>query len=206
MAAKPKTPEPAQEIDLLELLLKGANDKDFQDVSIQSYRTHLLYGEIDEISAQETCEFLLKCYKMDPTKPVELIINSPGGSCADGFAIIDLMASLGLTVKTLALGQVCSMGFMIFVAGSPGERVISPNCSLMMHQFYAGNEGKMHELEAAYREFKNLDDRIVSHLAQYTNLTPKRVKSLLLPSHDVFLTATEAIKLGVGDRILTKGT
>ena len=201
MAGRQKHAEQeSQEINILDLLRGPA---DFQDVSLENYRVHYVCGEIDEFSAQEACEFLLKCYFMDKSKPVTLVINSPGGSCSEGFAIIDLMASLGLKVKTVALGQVCSMGFLLFVAGSPGERSVAPNCTFMSHQFYAGNEGKMHEIEAAKKKKKNLEERIVNHLIKHTGLTKKKVKDTLLPSHDVWLTAEEAIKLNIGDKILS---
>lgn len=208
-SAKPKiakdVPEEQVEIDLLDLLMRGPSmEKDFLDISLENYRTHYIIGDIDEISAKDACEFLLKSFFQDRTKPVTLVINSPGGVCTDGFAIIDLMASLGLVVRTLALGQVCSMGFMIFAAGTKGERVISPNCTLMSHQYSGGIEGKYHDLDAASKEVHYLHDRCVAHLVKYTGLPVKKVKEALLPKSDVFLTPEEAIKFGVGDRLLDK--
>lgn len=202
MVAKKEKPD----LELLEVLLNGPKvERDFADISLENYRTHYICGEIDEIVAQDACEFLMKSYKLNPKESVELIVNSPGGSCTEGFAIIDTIAflqAMGVPVRTVALGQVCSMGFMIFVAGTKGERVIAPNCTLMMHQFYADSVGKMHELEAAYKEFKNLDERIVHHLVRHVGLTAVKARKTFLPSHDVFMTADEALKLGIGDKLL----
>lgn len=201
-ADKPATEElPAIEMDLSSIFgLK----KDYSDISIENYRTHLIFDDIDEFSARDACEFLIKSYFDDPKAPVTLIINSPGGVCDDGFAIIDLMNTLPMKVRTIALGKIMSMGFLIFVAGTKGERYLSPNSTLMCHQFSGVIGGKQFEVEAAMKSHKITEEHITAHLQKHTGLPRKKVKEILLPQHDVFLNALECVEIGVGDRLLDK--
>lgn len=192
------------ELDLASLLGIGKEPKDFSDISLENYRTHMIVGEIDEFTSQEACEFLLKSYFEDPKTPVTLIINSPGGSCDHGFAIIDLMDTLPFTVRTIAMGQIMSMGFLIFTSGTKGERYMAPNGSFMSHQFSNFLMGKDFEVEATMKLQKMTRDAIVNHLIKCTGLTKKKVQDSLLPAHDVFLTAAECLELGVGDKFMDK--
>lgn len=191
-------------VDILTALLGLNQPVDYSEVSIENYRVHLIYDEIDEFSAKDACEFLLKSYLEDPDSPVTLIVNSIGGSCDDGFAIIDLMEALPMKVRTIAIGQIMSMGFLIFTAGTKGERYIAPNACFMSHQFSNTIGGKDFEVEAAMKVQKMTRENITSHLQKYTGLSKTDVQKKLLPQQDVYLNANECLALGVGDRFMDK--
>lgn len=163
---------------------------------------HLLFGEIDEESARETCEWLLEAsFSDDAPSTLTLVINSPGGSLAGGFAITDMIRASQLKVRTVGVGQIQSAGLLIFMAGTKGERVLTPNTTIMSHQYSWGSGGKHHELIAATKEFKLTHERMLEHYKLHTNLREKEISRILLPAEDVFLSAEEALKYGICDRI-----
>jgi len=99
------------------------------------------------------------------------------------------------------LGQIASAGLLIFLAGEPGRRVLTPNTSILSHQFSWGSDGKAHELFATMKEFELTHKRMVDHYKKCTGLDEEQIKTALLPPHDVYLTAEEALALNVCDVI-----
>jgi ATP-dependent Clp protease protease subunit len=134
-------------------------------------------------------------------KELLLMICSEGGDMSAAFALIDVMRSSLVPIKTVGLGQVASAGLMIFLTGQPGRRVLTPNTSILSHQFSWGSEGKSHELFATVKEFELTQQRMVNHYRQCTGLSDDEIRKSLLPPHDVYLTADEALALNVCDAI-----
>jgi len=130
-----------------------------------------------------------------------LIINSPGGSCSACFALIDIMNGSKIPVRTVGLGMIASCGFLTFISGQKGHRILTPNTSIMSHQYAWGSGGKYHELVADRKEQDEMDRRMLKIYKRCTGLSEKKIKEILLPESDVWLTATEAKKLGVCDGI-----
>ena len=79
------------------------------------------------------------------------------------FALIDVMMSSRIPVKTVGLGTIASAGLLIFISGTHGRRVLTPNTSILSHQFSWYNEGKAHELFATMREFELTQARMIAH-------------------------------------------
>jgi ATP-dependent Clp protease protease subunit len=88
---------------------------------------------------------------------------------------------------------------MIFLTGK--TRILTPNTTIMSHQFSGYNIGKEHELVAHVKLNSITSEMIVRHLKKYTGLSEKKVKSKLLPPSDVWLSAEEAKELGICDVI-----
>jgi ATP-dependent Clp protease, protease subunit len=175
---------------------------DWKQVLIKQGIYHL-WGEITSESAQEASEFILSM-NIKPTKQVKhvtLIINSEGGSLTDAFALIDVMQHSKLPVHTLALGQVSSAGLMVFMAGSRGHRLITPNTMIMSHQWSGSVQGKAHELLSAHQDMQITTARVLAHYCKYTQQSEQTILTQLLPPHDVYLTASQAVELGIADRI-----
>ena len=135
----------------------------------------------------------------DRPEVLNLMIMSHGGELASGFSIIDCIRGSSIPVRTIALGCVASAGLMISMAGQKGHRVVTPNTSIMSHQFSGGFASKSHELIAAVREFDLTAERMINHYKKCTGLKEKDIKKYLLPPQDVYLTAQEAVKLGLAD-------
>ncbi len=169
-------------------------------ISLSSFGTYMLFDEINDMSAKSACEFILKSNLLFTDKDVmTMFINSPGGCVSDGFAIIDMMEASKVNIATKVVGEASSMGSMIFVAGTKGMRMMSPNSVLMSHQFSAYAVGKEHELNAVGRYHEIISEQIQQHLVKNTNMSLKQVKDILLGPSDNYLTANECKKYGICD-------
>ena len=134
-------------------------------------------------------------------KELLLMICSEGGDLSACFALIDTMRASGIPIKTVGLGLIASCGLLIFITGTKGRRVLTPNTSILSHQFSSGTEGKSHELFATMREFELTNKRILEHYKQCTDLDEATILSQLLPAQDVWLDHDAALKLNLCDEI-----
>ena len=160
-------------------------------------------GAVDHDSIKPIIEWVLYENYVSKKKKKELLlmICSEGGDMGAAFALIDVMKSSVLPIKTVGLGCIASAGLMIFIAGNPGRRVLTPTTSILSHQFSWQNEGKIHELFATMREFELTQARMLKHYEDCTGLDRDSIQLNLLPPQDVWLSAEEALKLGVCDHI-----
>ena len=96
-----------------------------------------------------------------------------------------------------------SAAFLIFTSGTKGERYLAANTGIMCHQFAGGGgDAKFHDLKAEMKENELLNQKMVNILKEATGLTPSRIKSKLLPASDVYMSAQEALDLGIADQLL----
>lgn len=174
-------------------------DNDKSDKSLEEFGVFLLFEDIEEESVEEAVEFILEANLNKVHKELTIIINSRGGSCMDGFALIDIMSGSKIPVRTVGIGALASMGLTIFIAGEKGKRTLTPNTFVMSHQWFGGVEGKEHELLAAVKHHQLMRDKMIRHYKKHTGLNEADVKKHFFPAHDVFMTASEAKKLGVCD-------
>jgi ATP-dependent Clp protease protease subunit len=130
-----------------------------------------------------------------------LMICSNGGSLEDAFALIDVMRSSRVPIKTVGLGSIASCGLLIFLTGSSGRRVLTPNTSILSHQFSWGSSGKAHELFATVKEFQLTEQRMIEHYRATTGLDDEVIKKVLLPPQDVYLSAQEALEYNICDQV-----
>ena len=130
-----------------------------------------------------------------------LMITSYGGDLMSAFALIDVMRGSSIPVHTVGLGVIASAGLMTFIAGTPGHRVITPNTSILSHQWSAGTYGKEHELIATQRQFDLTTQRMISHYKKCTKLSEKMIREKLLPPQDIWLSAEEALEYNLTDAV-----
>ena len=164
---------------------------------------YVLMGEIDNDSVKPVIEWILHENFVAKKKRKELLlmICSEGGDMSAAFALIDVMHSSNIYVKTVGLGQIASAGLLIFLAGSPGRRILTPNTIILSHQFSWGSDGKAHELFATMKEFELTQRRMIAHYELCTGLSKEEIKTVLLPPHDVWLTSEEALALKICDAV-----
>jgi len=165
---------------------------------------HMFMTDFNEESCAMAIRFILEknvLPKKFRPKYLTLMINSPGGAVHAAFALIDVMKGSAIPVRTVGLGMIASCGVLTFMAGQKGHRVITPNTSILSHQYSWGSRGKEHELFAVVREFEMSTERMITHYKKCTGLNEKKIRELLLPPEDVWLSAEEAVKYGIADEI-----
>lgn len=134
-------------------------------------------------------------------KELLLMICSEGGDLQTAFALIDVMTASTIPVKTVGLGQIASAGLCIFIAGAKGRRVLTPNTSILSHQYSWGSDGKAHELFAQVKEYELTFQRMLELYRDATGLDDEAIRKYLLPPQDVWLSSAEALTLGICDYV-----
>ena len=164
---------------------------------------YVFMGDVNDDSIKPIIEWILYENYVTKKKKKELLlmICSDGGMMQDAFALIDVMHASVIPIKTVGLGMIASAGLMIFISGTPGRRILTPNTSILSHQFSWYNEGKAHELFATMREFELTQARMIEHYQECTGLSQEEIRQHLLPAQDVWLSAQEALKLKICDEI-----
>jgi ATP-dependent Clp protease protease subunit len=158
--------------------------------------------EVTLNTCKQAVEWILEAnFSEEPPELLNLIITSPGGDLNAAFALIDTMKGSAIPVRTIGLGQVASAGLMIFIAGAKGHRLLTPNTSILSHQYSWGAFGKEHELFATVKEFDLTTKKMIAHYKKCTGLSEAKIREVLLPPQDIWLSAIEAKKLGLCDDI-----
>ena len=162
----------------------------------------LLMEEISLQSCKTAVEWIFEAnFSEERPEMLNLIVTSPGGDLNAAFALIDVMRGSAIPIRTIGLGQIASAGLMIFIAGDKGMRILTPNTSILSHQYSWGAIGKEHELFATVREFDLTTKKMISHYKKCTGLTEAKIREVLLPPQDVWLAPQEAKKLGLCDDV-----
>jgi ATP-dependent Clp protease protease subunit len=176
---------------------------EFDDISLGSAGVHMLFGAIDEKSITRAAEFLLKSHflHVEP-RELTLFINSTGGNCYDGFALTDIMDVSRHPVKTIAMGNVLSMGVLLLCAGTKGKRLMTKNTQVMVHQFSTTIDGKFHELEAGFKAQLYLKQQFISHFKRHTTMTENQIQSIMFGPTDYWLSPQECLEFGIIDEII----
>jgi ATP-dependent Clp protease protease subunit len=137
-------------------------------------------------------------------EPIEFIISTPGGNADDMFALYDMMRIVKdkCDIITFGLGKVMSAGVLLLAAGTKGQRKIGKNCRVMIHSVIAGNAGSFHNLENEMEEIRHIQDSYLRALAEETNMTYTQLRKMIDKKVNVYLSAEEAVKMGIADIIV----
>lgn len=164
---------------------------------------YVLMDDITNDSVRPVIEWILHENHVRKKKYKELLlmICSDGGLLESAFALIDVMKSSRIPIKTVGLGAIASSGLLIFLAGSKGRRMLTPNTSILSHQFSWGSHGKSHELFATVKEFQLIEQRMIEHYKLCTGLNDEAIRKVLLPPQDVYLSAQEALEYSICDHV-----
>jgi len=169
------------------------------------YKEGILFitGDINEETTQEAMEWIQyqNLTKSKSKKKLTLYINSSGGNLYDAFALIDIMRASKLPVDTVGIGAVMSAAFLIFVCGR--KRYISPNTSIMCHEYSETVEGKHHDIISSMKEAELCNAKMLDILVSQCSLTDEQVAEELLNPTDIYLTPEELLAIGGADEIYT---
>lgn len=160
-------------------------------------------GEFNQQSVKDAITWILDANFQTkvPYENLTLIITSFGGDLFSAFGLIDVMRGSRIPVHTIGLGIIASAGLMTFIAGAKGHRIITPNTSILSHQWSSGTFGKEHELIATQKQFDLTTQRMVAHYKKCTGLSEKIIREKLLPPQDVWLSAQEAKEYNLVDSV-----
>jgi ATP-dependent Clp protease protease subunit len=162
-----------------------------------------LNGEINDDMAETIIAQLLYLEAKEFEGDIRIYINSPGGVITAGLAIYDTMECIKCNVATICVGQAASMAAILLAAGTKGKRMAFPHARIMIHQPLGGAEGQASDIQIQAKEMnraKNvLDDILVYHTGQPIEVIEKDT------DRDFFLSAEDAIKYGLIDKIIRAG-
>jgi ATP-dependent Clp protease protease subunit len=140
----------------------------------------------------------------DQHRPITFYLSTYGGNADDMFAMYDIMRNVReLTeIHTVGLGKVMSAGVLLLAAGTKGERRIGKNCRIMIHSVMGGNHGALHNMMNEMEAIEQLQDMYCDALISETKLTRAKLKKMLERKVNVYLSAEEAVELGIADEII----
>lgn len=134
-------------------------------------------------------------------KPINMYINSPGGSVIDGLQLIDTMNFINAPISTTCLGMAASMGAVILSCGEKGKRFVLPHSRVMIHQASGGFNGKSEDVKTSYEQLLRCQNDIYEILSKNIGLDYKEIESLC-SNTDKWFIGQEAIDLGIVDKIV----
>ena len=143
---------------------------------------------------------LLYLAREDPTKPIRLYINSPGGQVYSGMAVYDTMQQIECPISTVAVGFTASFGTILLTAGTKGMRYALPNATVHLHQPLGGAQGQATDIAIQANEILRLRKAINVILSHHTGQTIEKIEEDT--ERDFFLTAEEAKDYGLVDEVL----
>jgi ATP-dependent Clp protease protease subunit len=165
-------------------------------------RIIFLTGEANDSVSALVCAQLLFLESENPTKPIHLYINSPGGVITSGLAMYDTMQFITAPVHTLCMGTARSMGSFLLMAGEPGERCALANASVHVHQPLGGFQGQASDVLIHAEEMRRTKDRVTRVYAQHCGRSYEDVERTL--DRDCYMSAEEALEWGLIDRVLKR--
>lgn len=159
-----------------------------------------LGGPINDVVANAVIAQMLFLQSQDSKKPIQLYINSPGGSVTAGMAIYDTMQYVKPDVSTLCIGIAASMGAFLLAAGAKGKRYALPNSEVLLHQVMGEAGGQAADIEITARQIVKTKEKMNKLLAKHTGQPLARVEKDT--DRDFWLSAEEAKKYGLIDEVI----
>lgn len=168
-------------------------------------RIIILGEEVTDQIANSLVAQMLFLESQDPDKDIMLYINSPGGSVTAGMAIYDTMRYIKPDVSTICMGLAASMGAFLLAGGAKGKRFALPNAEIMIHQPSAGTRGQITDMRIHVERLTYLKERVNTLMAENCGRTDVAVVAEAM-ERDHFMTPEQALKFGLIDKIITRGT
>lgn len=162
-------------------------------------RIIILCGEIDDVNSNTIVAQLLYLDSLNHDD-ISIYINSPGGSVTGGMAIYDTMNFIQSNVSTICVGMAASMGAFLLSCGTKGKRCCLPNSEVMIHQPLGGAQGQATEIKIAAERILRLRDKLNRILSENTGKDLNQIEKDT--DRDYFMSADEALKYGLVDKIL----
>jgi ATP-dependent Clp protease protease subunit len=135
-------------------------------------------------------------------KPITLLISTDGGSVDEMFGLYDVMKYVSAPIRTVGVGKVMSAGVLLLAAGEKGKRLIGANSRIMLHSISASISGNIFDITNESAEMVRQQDQMMSLLCKETAMNKKQLEKIMKLGHNYFIDATEAVSLGIVDKII----
>ena len=165
-------------------------------------RSIVISDAVDSKLADKVIKQILLLEQLDGDKEIKVFINSPGGEVNSGYAIFDMLKFVTCPITTIVSGLAASMGSVLSLVGDDGKKYALPNAKIMIHQpLLQGAQGNVTDLEIHSKQILKTRERLAT---MYAKVTGKTVKQILKDmDRDHWLTADEALKYGLIDKVIT---
>ena len=183
--------------------LPGSQQERWIDIysRLSQERIIFLGQEVTDGLANRIVAFLLYLDSEDPSKPIYLYINSPGGSVTAGMAIYDTMQYIKSEVITICVGLAASMGAFLLAAGTPGKRIALPHARIMIHQPLGGTGRRQAtDIEIEAKEILRIRAQLNEILAERCHQPIEKIEKDT--DRDYFLSPFEAKEYGLIDKVI----
>lgn len=145
---------------------------------------------------------LLFLESSDPSKDIQIYLNTPGGGVYAGLGIYDTMQYISSDVATICTGIAASMGAVLLTAGAKGKRSALPHSRVMIHQPMGGAEGQASDIEITTKQILMLRKELYDIIADHSGNAFEKIEKDA--DRDYWMTANEAKDYGMIDLILKK--
>ncbi len=177
-------------------------------------RIVMLNGPVEDSMANLIVAQLLFLESDNPGKTINLYINSPGGAVTAGLAIYDTMQYIKCDIRTIVMGQACSMGSFLAQAGTAGQRIVLPESRTMIHRVSSGTPGtsgsvhvqelQIEDINRHYAESQKINKRLTELYVKHNSVGKTYEELFETMKFDTFLTAQEAVENGLADKVVEK--
>lgn len=180
---------------------KGGGEKAYDVYSrLLKDRIIFLTGVVEENMANHIVGQLLLLESQSKTNPINIYINSPGGSVTQGMAIYDTMQYIASPITTIVIGQAASMGSLLAQAGD--KRYITENSRHMIHQPLGGASGQATDVEIQAKELLRWKE-VLTNIYVKHNSKGKTYEELAKDmERDNYMTAEQAVEYGLVDEVV----
>ena len=163
-------------------------------------RLIFLGEEVNDVTASLVVAQILFLESEDPTKDINLYINSPGGSVVAGMAIYDTMQYVKCDVSTICMGMAASMGAFLLAGGTKGKRYALPNAEIMIHQPSGGAQGQASDIKIVAEQILKTKQKLNRILAENTNQPIEVIERDT--ERDNYMSAEDALSYGIIDKVI----
>lgn len=163
-------------------------------------RIIFLGEEVNDVTASLVVAQILFLESEDPTKDINLYINSPGGSVVAGMAIYDTMQYVKCDVSTICMGMAASMGAFLLAGGTKGKRYALPNVEIMIHQPSGGAQGQASDIKIVAEQILKTKQKLNRILAENTNQPIEVIERDT--ERDNYMSAEDALSYGIIDKVI----
>ena len=179
----------------------GRGERAF-DIYSRLLRERIIFlgTEINDQVSDSLVAQLLFLEAEDPTKDIQIYVNSPGGSVTAGLAIYDTMQQISPDIVTICFGVAASMGAFLLSGGTKGKRLALPNSRIMIHQPLGGAQGQAVEIEIQAKEILYLKKTLNNLLCEHTGQPLEKIVEDT--ERDYFLSPSEAVTYGLIDKVI----